>query len=240
MEESAQYQRLYNPTESEKNIFLGKTYGWMALAMIISAVCAFFSASNKYILGLIWGNGGWGFFALAIAEIVLVWSISLLIRKLSLGTMIAFYILYAILNGITLSSIFIIYNIQSISYAFLGSAIMFGSMSIYGLTTKKSLASWGHYLVMALIGIIVVSVLNGIMSMVTKQPLTMLDILISIATVVIFTALTAYDTQKILRTAQRADSSEAYQKLAVYGALELYLDFINIFLSLLRLFGRRK
>lgn len=240
MSESYQYERLYSPSEKEKNAFLGKTYGWMAVAMLLSAFCAFFTASSPYILMLIWGHNAIGFYVLAAAELILVVSLSMLIRKLPIGAVIAFFLLYSAINGVTLSSIFIIYNISSIAYAFLGSALMFGAMSIYGLVTKQNLARWGHYLLMALLGIIIVSAVNALVAFITRQPLEWINILISIATVVIFTGLTAYDTQKILRTAQRADGSEAYQKLAVYGALELYLDFINIFLSLLRLFGRRR
>ena len=111
---------------------------------------------------------------------------------------------------------------------------MFILMSIYGKATKQDLSKAGHYLLMALLGLIVVSLINWLL----KSP--MVDWLISMATVVIFTGLTAYDTQKILRTAQRANDSDAYRKIAIIGALELYLDFINIFLSLLRLFGKRK
>ena len=155
------------------------------------------------------------------------------IRKISVRAASIAFIVYSALNGVTLSGIFIIYTGASISRIFLITALMFGGMSIYGLKTKSDLRSMGRYLFMALIGIVIASVVNLLLGS------SVLDVIISMVTVLVFTGLTAYDTQKLLSAARSADGSEVFHKVAIIGALELYLDFINIFLSLLRLFGKR-
>ena len=149
-----------------------------------------------------------------------------------------FFVLYAVINGATLASVFALFDMHVITQAFLCAALLYASMSLFGMKTGKNLASWGRYLLMALLGLVIVGVVNMVITLITKQTLTWIDWVIDIATIVIFTGLTAYDSQKILRAAEHADGSEAFQKLAVYGALDLYLDFINIFLAILRIFGR--
>ena len=228
---------------SEKNKFLAKTYAWMSVALLISALSAWLAANSIPIMNFIWGlsNGGKsvGFLVLVILELVLVWTLSAKIRKLKLGTVVTVFILYSVINGLTLSSIFLRFSLSSITYCFIATALMFAVMSIYGMKTKSSLNKAGKYLMMALIGLIAVSLLNLLISFITRTPLVWLDWLLSFATVIIFTGLTAYDSQRILRASEHSDGNEDYKKLSIYGALELYLDFINIFLSLLRLFGRR-
>ncbi|MCQ2241864.1 Bax inhibitor-1/YccA family protein [Treponema sp.] len=224
----------YRPTADEKQKFITRTYMWMGLALIISAVAAFYTSTNEQMIQMLFSNKAMGFKVLAIVELALVFILSMTLRSISVFGAALMFISYSIINGITLSAIFLVFDLGSIAFCFGGAAAMFIVMSIYGKATKQDLSKAGHYLLMALLGLIVVSLINWLM----KSP--MLDWLISMATVVIFTGLTAYDTQKILRTAQRANDSEAYKKIAIIGALELYLDFINIFLSLLRLFGKRR
>ena len=234
-------------SESESSKFITKTYGWMGLALLISAVTAFvtalsiFNGNELTSFGrFLYGNSMMGFWIFAIAEIALVWGLSATIRKISLQTAILGFIAYSVINGITLSSIFIVYQIESIAIAFLGTSVMFFAMAFYGATTKKNLATMGRYMMMALIGIIVVSLLEFVMAAIFKLNTSVLDFVIAIATVIVFTGLTAYDSQKLIKVAQHSNGSEDYQKVSVMAALELYLDFINLFLSLLRLFGRRK
>lgn len=222
-------RKIYNAQQQ----FLTGVYGWMAAALGISALSAFFTASNPVVLRFLFGNS-FNYFILAIGEIALVWWLSASIRKISLQTAILGFVAYSVLNGITLSTIFFVYSGSSIASVFITTAVMFALMSLYGLTTKSSLNSAGKHLMMALLGIIIASVLNMFIRS------DGLNWIISIATVVIFTGLTAYDSQKMLAVSARSDGSEMFKKAALIGALELYLDFINMFLALLRLFGRRK
>ena len=233
--------------ESEQSRFMARTYGWMALALFISAASAFGTAT--LLAAKLYGGANPRaayqsvmllFAVAAVAEIGLVWWLSAAIRRISVTTASLGFVAYSVLNGVTLSTIFFAYEFTSIAYAFFATALTFGVMSVYGLKTKRNLMTMGRYLLMGLIGVIIASLVQLVLSLITRQPLYMLDLLISAATVVIFTGLTAYDSQKILRTAQYADGSDAYKKVAILGALELYLDFINILLALLRLFGKRR
>ena len=180
-----------------------------------------------------------GLLILCIAEIGLVVGLTSSIRKISVANAKLLFILYSALNGLTISTIFFTYTASSIAICFVSAAAMFFGMSLYGLKTKSDLTTAGRYLMMALLGIIIASLLNGILFLFGAGS-TMFDWLISVASVVVFTGLTAYDSQKIMRISSSADNSDSFKKIAIYGALELYLDFINIFLSLLRLFGNRK
>lgn len=216
-----------------KNTFLSRVYGWMTLALVISGVTAFLAATNETIIRLTIGNG-FGFLILAVAELALVWWLTASIHKISSGAAFFAFILYSVLNGVTLSSIFLVYKIESIFMVFFISAGMFAAMAVYGTVTKSSLSSFGKYFAMALVGIIIASLVNFLL----RSP--MLDWFLSIITVVIFTGLTAYDAQKMLAISNNASDDEVFKKASVIGALELYLNFINIFLAMLRLFGRRR
>lgn len=227
-------------TANERSRFVGRTYGWMALALFVSAASAFMVANSYTLLKLIFGHGIVGWLVLAVAEIGLVIWLSASIRKISVTAAVAGFVAYAVLNGATLSSIFFVYRIDSIASAFFTTALLFGVMSVYGMRTKSDLTSLGRYLMMGLIGVILASLVGGIVSLITKTPLSMLNILISVATVVIFTGLTAYDAQKIMRTAAHANGNDDYKKVSILAALELYLDFINLLLALLRLFGKKR
>lgn len=229
-----------NFSADEKSRFIGRTYGWMALALFVSAASAFAVASSGMMLRLIFGHGIVGWLLLAVAEIGLVIWLSASIRKISVGAAMLGFIAYAVLNGATLSSIFIVYKVDSIASAFFTTALLFTVMSVYGMRTKSDLTSLGRYLMMGLIGVIIASLVGGIISLVTKTSLNMLNVLISVATVVIFTGLTAYDSQKIMRTAAYANGNDDCRKVSILAALELYLDFINLLLALLRIFGKRR
>lgn len=216
-----------------KNTFLSRVYGWMTLALVISGVTAFLATTNETIIRLTIGNG-FGFLILAVAELALVWWLTASIHKISSGAAFFAFILYSVLNGVTLSSVFLVYKIESIFMVFFISAGMFAAMAVYGTVTKSSLSSFGKYFAMALVGIIIASLVNFLL----RSP--MLDWFLSIITVVLFTGLTAYDAQKMLAVSRNASDDEVFKKASVIGALELYLDFINIFLAMLRLFGRRR
>ena len=219
-------------TEDERKKFMSGVYTWMTLALALSGLTAFGVASSPAILQLIFGNE-LVFFGLIIAELVLVMVFSFRVHKMSVTAASLVYIVYSILNGITLASIFIVYTKTSIFSVFLISAGMFAAMSIYGRVTKQDLRSAGRYLTMALFGVIIASVVNIFLKS------SSLDWLLSLVTVGIFVGLTAYDTQKAYAIAERSDGSDMFAKASVVMALELYLDFINIFLSLLRLFGKK-
>lgn len=229
----------YKASETEKSRFMAKTYLWMTFALAVSAASAWYCANSKELMQLIWGSR-FGFIALAIGELVIVMVLSAKIRSISTGSAKLLFVLYSALNGATLSSIFFLYHIDSIYTCFITTAVMFFLMSLYGLTTKQSLAKAGHYLMMLLIGVLIASAVNMLVARIGGGDPSKLDLILSFITVIIFTGLTAYDSQKLLSIAQRADSSEAFKKIAIIGALELYLDFINIFLNLLRIFARNK
>lgn len=215
------------------NVFsalMRKVYTWMTLALVITGVTAYGVASSPTLLATIYNSGLiWG---LIIAEFVLVFAISGAINKLSLSTATLLFIIYSVVNGATLSSIFVIYEPMVITKVFFITAGTFGAMALYGYTTKKDLTSIGKILFMALIGLIIASVVN----MFLKSP--GFDYILSYIGVAIFIGLTAWDSQKIKQMMQmQYDMSEGAQKLALLGALTLYLDFINLFLYLLRIFG---
>ena len=221
-----------NTTEqSVQRKFLTKVYSWMSLALLLSGATALIVANSPVLLNLIFGNKI-GFPILAIGEIILVWWLSASIRKISTMTASIAFLIYSVINGATLSSIFYAFSLNSIVIVFLVSALMFIGMSLYGVFSKSDIMSFGRYFSMAIIGLIVASVINIFLKS------SGFSWIISILTVVIFTGLTAYDTRKMLLVSQQSDGSDMFQKASIIGALELYLDFINIFLALLRIFGK--
>ncbi len=212
-------------------VLMRKVYTWMTLALIITGVTAYGVASSPTLLMTIMTSKGlmWG---LIIAELALVFAISGAINRLSLGTATLLFIIYSVLNGTMLSSIFIVYEPMVIAKVFFITAGVFGAMAFYGYTTKKDLASIGKILFMALIGLVIATVVNIFL----KSP--GFDYILSYVGVAIFIGLTAWDSQKIKQMLMtQGDMSEGAQKLALLGALTLYLDFINLFLYLLRIFG---
>jgi FtsH-binding integral membrane protein len=215
-------------------ILMRKVYVWMTLALVITGATAYGVATSPGLMMTIATNQllFWG---LIIAEFGLVIAISAAINKLSLTTATLLFILYSVINGATLSFIFAVYTMSSIASVFFITAGTFAVMAVVGYTTKKDLTSMGKILLMALIGIIIATVVNIFLKS------TGLEMIVSYLGVLIFVGLTAYDSQKIKQMLQTApDAGEGAQKLALLGALSLYLDFVNLFIYLLRIFGRRE
>ncbi len=215
-------------------ILMRKVYVWMTLALVITGATAYGVATSPGLMMTIATNQllFWG---LIIAEFGLVIAISAAINKLSLSTATLLFILYSVINGATLSFIFAVYTMSSIASVFFITAGTFAVMAMVGYTTKKDLTSMGKILLMALIGIIIATVVNIFLKS------TGLEMIVSYLGVLIFVGLTAYDSQKIKLMLQTApDAGEGAQKLALLGALSLYLDFVNLFIYLLRIFGRRE
>lgn len=211
-----------------------RVYSWMTLALIITAGVAFYAATSQTIMGLIFSNR-FVFYGLLIGEIVLVGYLVVAVNKMSAATATAAFVGYSVLNGLTLSVIFLAFTEASIASTFLICAGMFGAMSAYGYLTKSDLSSWGDFLFMGLVGIIIASVANFFF-----QNATIYWVITYIG-IMVFTGLTAYDTQKIKRmNAQTYQGPDGERKAGLMGALILYLDFINLFLMLLRVFGRRR
>ena len=210
-----------------------KVYVWMTLAMVITGLTAYITASTPALLYAIVSNQML-FWGLLIAELVLVFAISGAINKMSLQTATLLFVAYSVINGLTLSFIFLAYTMSSIASVFFITAGTFAVMAFIGYTTKTDLTSLGKILLMGLIGIIIATIVNMFVHS------NGLQTVVSYVGVLIFVGLTAYDSQKIKQMLWDADQAdEGAQKLALLGALSLYLDFINLFLYLLRIFGRR-
>lgn len=216
-------------------VLMRNVYIWMTCGLAMTALTAMIVGRNEnWVYTLATSGMYWG---LLIAEVVLVIFLSARINKLSFATAGLMFAAYAILNGVTMSIIMLAYTAESIAQAFFVTAGTFGGMSLVGFFIKKDLSAMGRTLMMALIGLIIATLVN-----IFWQNSMMASIL-NYAGVIIFVALTAYDTQKIkvmLQQAQYAGISDQTNKLALMGSLTLYLDFINLFLYILRLFGNRK
>lgn len=216
-----------------QNEFVRGVYNWMALGLVITAVVAMWTASTPTVRQIIFGTP-MVFFGLIIAELGLVMALSAAIHKMSSGTATLMFFTYSGLNGLTLASIFLAYTQSSIASTFFVTAGTFGAMSFYGVTTKKDLTSWGSFLFMGLVGVVIASLVNIFFHS------EAIDWLITFAGLIVFVGLTAYDTQAIKAMSyQGFTDEEVRKKTAVIGALKLYLDFVNLFLILLRIFGRR-
>lgn len=214
--------------------FLTKVYGWMAAGLGLTAVVAFFTLSSPALLTAIVTNRVL-FFGLILAELGLVAWLSGLVGRMSASTAAGVFLFYSGLNGLTLSLVFLVYTAGSIASTFVVTAGTFAAMSAYGLVTKRSLDGLGSFCFMGLIGVI----LAGIVNLFLRN--AMVEFVVSCVGVVVFVGLTAYDTRKLKMMAASVDAdSEEGRKGAVRGALALYLDFVNLFLMLLRLFGRRR
>jgi len=216
------------------NSVLKRVYLWMCGGLSITALASFMVLSNEGLRGLLLANRG-VIFIIFFAEIGLVLYLSRRIFTMPYNRAVGLFVTYSALNGITLAPIVLIYTSASIVSTFFVTAGTFGALSIWAYTTKRDLSGWGQYLFFGLIGIIIASVVNIFLGN------GGLEILISAIGVVLFMGLTAYDTQMISRWSAGADAeSSATSKLALLGALKLYLDFINLFLFLLRFMGRRR
>ena len=235
-----EYNNYYDKgqTLAQSSVFamlMRNVYTWMACGLAMTALTAMIVGRNEnWVYTLATSGMYWG---LLIAEVVLVIFLSARINKMSFATAGLMFAAYAILNGVTMSFIMLAYTAESIAQAFFVTAGTFGAMSLVGFFIKKDLSAMGRTLMMALIGLIIATIVN-----IFWQNSMMASIL-NYAGVIIFVALTAYDTQKIkvmLQQAQYAGISDQTNKLALMGSLTLYLDFINLFLYILRLFGNRK
>lgn len=227
------YERIegYHSINSVSSSLISKVYVWMTLALAITGVTAYGVATTPTLF-MTMGKMMWG---LIIAELVLVFTLSAAINRLSLSVATLMFIVYSVLNGCMLSSIFYVYSPMIITKVFFITAGTFGITAVYGYATKRDLSSFGRIFYMALLGLFIATVVNFFMKSAT------LDYLLSYAGVIIFTGLTAWDSQKIRKLLQmQYEVDEKSQKLALLGALTLYLDFINLFLYLLKIFGNKK
>ncbi|EFE08700.1 hypothetical protein CIT292_08024 [Citrobacter youngae ATCC 29220] len=214
---------------------MAQVYGWMTCGLLLTAFIAWYAANSSAFMELLYTNRIF-FFGLVIAQLALVFVLSGMIHKLSAGVTTTLFMLYSVLTGLTLSSIFIIYTASSIASTFVVTGGMFGIMSLYGYTTKRDLSGFGNMLFMALIGIVLASLVNfWLKSEALMWAVTYIG-------VIVFVGLTAYDTQKLKNIGEQIDlrDSSNLRKYAILGALTLYLDFINLFLMLLRIFGNRR
>ncbi len=232
------YERNYREATQEVTLrmTMNRVYGWMTLALLVSAVSAYVTATSPAILSVVFGSR-WMLYGLIIAELALVFFLSACIQRLSFLSASAMMGVYSVLNGVLLSSVFYAYDMAVIQTAFLSSALTFGVMSAYGYFTKSDLSRIGSYLTMGLIGLIIASLVNMFVGG------SVMSTIITYLGLVIFIGLTAYDTQKIKHTLAMQDELGTQidvRKVGLMGALMLYLDFVNMFLYILRLLGDRK
>jgi len=212
---------------------MARVFGWMFIGLIITGLTAKYIATSEAIVKMLY-SGGFTFLGFLILELVFVWFISSRAMHMDYGMAAAAFIMYSVLNGITLSVIFLAYTGNSVALAFFMTAGFFGFMCVYGLVTKTDLTSLGSLFLMGLFGLIIVSIINLFLRS------TALYWIISFVGVAIFLGLTAYDSQKIKAISMKYTGTEKERNVAVLGALILYLDFVNLFLYILRILGRRK
>jgi len=232
--ESLSLQR--TQAQVQVNEFVRSVYNWMAVGLGITGFVAFYVSTNENIIRLIFGNQIL-FFGLIIGQLALVFTLSSRVHKMQASTATGLFVLYSALTGTTLSFIFLVYTRSSIASTFFICAATFVAFSIYGWTTKRDLTSLGGFMMMGLFGIIIASVVN---IFVRSSGMSMI---ISYIGVLVFVGLTAYDTQKLKNMALTQPAgveAGVIRKGAILGALSLYLDFINLFLMLLRILGDRK
>jgi FtsH-binding integral membrane protein len=226
----AREQVLVQGASDVERRFMASVYRWMTFGLGLTALVAFSVATSEAALRLILGNR-LVFFGLIIAELGLVVALSAAAARMSAATAGGLFLLYSALNGATLSVVLLVYTGASVALAFVSTAGTFAAMSIYATVTRKDLSSWGSFLFMGLIGVVIAGLVNIFLHS------SMVTFVISCMSVIVFTGLTAYDTQKLRAFARAGGGSGA---MAVNGALALYLDFVNLFLALLRLFGSRR
>jgi len=220
--------------QAETNRFFQKVFAWMAFALFVSGLTAFGTALTPPIYELIFSNQIL-FYGLLIIELGLVLGLAFFIKSLSATMAKLMFMVYSFFTGLTLSVIFLIYTIESIGMVFFITAGMFASMAAYGFFTKRDLTGMGQILIMGLIGLILASIVNIFLQN------SAFDLILSVIGVIIFTGLTAYDVQKIKKkNIIGNEGTDEDSKEAIMGALHLYLDFVNLFLNLLRLFGKRR
>lgn len=212
----------------KQNNLFASIFGWMFLGLLITFGTGYYIATNPNMILNIFGSNMYWLFI--IAEIGVVIYLSSRIMKMQYSTAAIWYAFYSWLSGVTFATIFVVYELESIMIIFLMSAALFGIFAFFGYVTKIDLTKMGSYLLMALIGIIIVTIVSLFIN------ISGLDLILSYALVLIFVGLTAYDVQKIKLLSQQISDNRA----AIIGALTLYLDFINLFINLLRIFGARR
>jgi hypothetical protein len=223
-----------------ENKLLRASFSWMSLAMLLTSLAALLFAYTPQLSALLLEQTEVGVkptmlaYAVMFAPLIFVMAIGFGVNKMSYPVLIAMFVAYSIINGISFSFIFYVYSIGSITKVFLSTTALFALMAIAGYTTKTDLTKLGSILMIGLIGIVIASLINFFMHS------SQMDYIISVLGVIIFTGLTAYDVQKIKHLGQEVGDSSDSSKLGIMGALTLYLDFVNLFLFLLRLFGGRK
>ena len=224
-----------NVSKTAQSTLMRSVYTWMTLALAITGLTAMYMAKSLTVINMMMQNSML-FWGVLIAEVVLVMYMSARINKISFTTATLLFIAYSILNGVTLSILFLIYTASSIATTFFVTAGTFGAMALFGYVTKKDLTRIGSLCIMGVIGLIIASVVNMFLHN------TMMDMIISYVGILLFVGLTAYDAQKIkhLLSGDDIEVNESTQKIALLGALTLYLDFINLFIYLLRILGDRK
>jgi len=231
MDQNTTYQEVSKASEQTTRKFIIKVYAWMTLALIITGVTGLFVVSSPVLLDLIFSSRII-FFGLLIAEFGLVIYLSRKIFSMSATAAKLWFVLYAVLNGVTLASIFLIYDIGTVGYAFLVTATLFGVMSLYGYLTKTDLTAIGNLMIMGLFGVIIASVFN------IFYRSDALSLVLTYVGVFIFIGLIGYDTQRIKALSTTQDDTKQVNA-SIIGALILYLDFINLFIRLVRLIGRK-
>lgn len=233
--EQGNYVQDYGATKSAAAVLFRHVYLWMTLALAITGLTALTVYNSPGLTSLIFSSNV-TFYGLLIAEVILVLVMTSAINRLSFTTATLLFILYSVVNGATMSVYLLAYTEESVASTFFITAGTFGVMSAYGSLTKRDLSSWGNLLTMALIGLLICLVVNIFWSN------SIFNLIISCVGVLLFTALTAYDSQKIkqMLQAHATEVNESTQKMALIGALSIYLDFINLFIYLLNLLGKRK
>lgn len=212
--------------------YMLKVYNYMASGLALTGVVAMMTSQSETLMQAIFGTPL--MWVVMLAPLAFVFALSFGVHKMSTTTVQTLFWAYAAVMGLSMASIFMVYTGTSIARVFFISASMFAGMSLYGYTTKRDLSGFGSFLMMGLIGIIVASIVNIFLAS------SALHFVISAVGVLVFVGLTAYDTQKIKAIYAESDGSETATKKAIMGALTLYLDFINLFLMMLRLFGERR
>lgn len=227
------YSGSYRETTIRRGYMTG-VFGWMAIALIITGLVVTWMSRTTSIINLMLNNKAL-FIILFVLEIVIVTGITFFLNRLSITGAVLLFVGYAFLNGITFSALFYIFTFRSVAQAFYITAGTFGLMSIYGYVTRSDLSRWGNRVGVLLIGLLIATSVNFFMQS------SLFDWMISYAGILIFMALTTYDVQKIRVFSERASiDRQPWPKSAVFGALLLYLDFINLFLFFLRIFGARR
>lgn len=222
----------YETTAVATNTLIRSVYIWMCTALLLTGATATLVVGSPRIMEIVFSSNIF-FWGLLIAQFGLVWAISAKVNTFSLPTLSGLFMLYSVLTGVTFSVFFLAFTAESIASTFFITAGTFAAMSLYGYFTKSDLTKLGNLMLMALIGIIIASVVNIFLKS------EMMYWIVTYIGVLVFIGLIAYDTQKIKALAY-ANDNEHTQKLAICGALSLYLDFINLFIMLLRIFGQRK